>query len=116
MEGELRRKKGRPRKDVSNINTRCEMTIKKTRESEDINDTSFNNLNLDEEVRANAIFLNLISDETESGMNKTSDAIYHALLSSINSDPINYQDTTDTNRWERTLVISNRWGAEINGG
>ncbi|XP_024888827.1 uncharacterized protein LOC112465496 [Temnothorax curvispinosus] len=100
-EGEPKRKRGRPRKIELNPKILKPDNEAETN-GESVNDTSCSNLQIDEKLKADALF----NAESEQAEIKDNDELYHALLADINLDPINYKEamlTKDKRLWQKAI-------------
>lgn len=89
-EGEIKRKRGRPRK---------ESTVKL------IEDSSFSDLQIDERLNGN-VFLTDFPDEKETVSDQINDETHYALLAKINCDPVNYKEamqSKDKDLWQMAI-------------
>lgn len=104
-EGETKRRRGRPRKDETR-NAEDKTPVDRRDEMKLIEDVSFSDLELDESQKASALLINVIDEEIDNEINEVNDEFYHALLSKINLDPINYKEamlTTEKNLWQLAI-------------
>lgn len=95
-EGEIKSKRGRgrPRKEVP-----------KPIEKSNTEDEKCITMNNDENVKA-SVFSCAINDEFETNESHVKDEVYHALLSNINTDPINYKEameSEDKKLWQKAI-------------
>lgn len=98
-EGEIKRKRGRPRK--SKTEHKEAKSNKVT-----LNDNSFDNLQIDEKLKTSALFTNFRHGEIETEIDQVNDEFFHAMLANINSDPLNYKDamhTKDNKHWQDAI-------------
>ena len=69
-------------------------------------DNSFDSLDLDEQIKAQALLTVPNQNKTNSMTRQYNDEVYYALLAKINSDPSNYKEamlSKDKNQWQKAI-------------
>lgn len=97
-EGEPKRKRGRPKKQV--VSTEAGRNINK------VDDNSFSEIIRDETKRINILHAMRIYDETEREMSDTKDMINHAMIAQVNQDPVSYREAMqakESESWQRAV-------------
>lgn len=101
-EGELKRKRGRPRKNLPKIDN---VEVRKNIERS-IVDNSFTGLNVRENLKINTFLSMTTNDEFENDEKQMNDELYHALLADINKDPVNFKEamlSKDKVLWQKAI-------------